>query len=85
MFKKIFLPMLIVSGLIISGCSSTGDIKEGDGAVVEDIGTSGQTTEDQAGGTADGASAAGLPGQAPFQGHPLDNPSWQPHARNHYP
>ena len=77
MLKKFILPILIVSGLVISGCSSTGDIKDGEGATVEDIsGATGQGSQGQGPGTdAAGASASGLPGQAPFQGHPLDNPA----------
>ena len=66
--KWVILVCLLAS--IISGCSSTGDSRSGDGGtVIEDrSGDSGATADD-------GASTSGLPANSTFQGDPLDNPS----------
>jgi peptidoglycan-associated lipoprotein len=64
MLKKLLISVFVYA-FVLTGCSTTGDSKSGDGAQVEDRTDAG----------AEGPSTTGLPGAGAFQGDPLDNPA----------
>jgi len=69
------LILCFASMFVLSACSSTGDVKDGEGADVEDRSATTQQDDGQTGDSQDGASTTALPGAGQFEGHPLDNPS----------